>query len=77
MDFKRGVKISGSRFVLLKGDNLLFERALSTFMIETHLIDSQFEEISPPFIVKEHALFGTGQLPKFSMIFSILLMIDG
>jgi seryl-tRNA synthetase len=42
------------------------DRALSTFMIETHLIDSQFEEISPPFIVKEHALFGTGQLPKFS-----------
>ena len=66
MDFKRGVKISGSRFVLLRGQLALLERALATFMIETHLIDSQFEEISPPFIVKEHALFGTGQLPKFS-----------
>ena len=66
MDFKRGVKISGSRFVLLRGQLALLERALSTFMIETHLNDNEFEEISPPFIVKEHALFGTGQLPKFS-----------
>lgn len=66
MDFKRGVKISGSRFVLLRGQLALLERALSTFMIETHLNDDEFEEISPPFIVKEHALFGTGQLPKFS-----------
>jgi len=66
MDFKRGVKISGSRFVLLRGQLALLERALSTFMIETHLSDNEFEEISPPFIVKEHALFGTGQLPKFS-----------
>ena len=66
MDFKRGVKISGSRFVLLRGQLALLERALSTFMIETHLNDNEFEEISPPFIVKEHALYGTGQLPKFS-----------
>ena len=66
MDFKRGVKISGSRFVLLRGQLALLERALSTFMIETHLSDNEFEEISPPFLVKEHALFGTGQLPKFS-----------
>ena len=66
IDFKRGVKISGSRFVLLRGQLALLERALATFMIETHLLDNQFEEISPPFIVKEHALFGTGQLPKFS-----------
>ena len=66
MDFKRGVKISGSRFVLLRGQLALLERALSTFMIETHLNDDEFEEISPPFLVKEHALFGTGQLPKFS-----------
>ena len=66
MDFKRGVKISGSRFVLLRGQLALLERALSTFMIETHLNDDEFEEISPPFLVKQHALFGTGQLPKFS-----------
>ena len=66
IDFKRGVKISGSRFVLLRGQLALLERALATFMIETHLLDNQFEEISPPFLVKEHALFGTGQLPKFS-----------
>ena len=43
---KGGVKISGSRFVLLRGQLALLERALATFMIETHLIDSQFEEIS-------------------------------
>ena len=66
IDFKTGVKISGSRFVLLRGQLALLERALSSFMIETHLNDHQFEEISPPYIVKDHALFGTGQLPKFS-----------
>ena len=66
LDFKTGVKISGSRFVLLRGNLALLERALSSFMIDTHLNNLNFEEISPPYIVKEDALFGTGQLPKFS-----------
>ena len=66
MDFKTGVKISGSRFVLLRGKLALLERALSSFMIETHIHDFNFEEISPPYIVKEEALLGTGQLPKFA-----------
>ena len=66
LDFKTGVKISGSRFVLLRGNLALLERALSSFMIDTHLTSLNFEEISPPYIVKEEALFGTGQLPKFS-----------
>ncbi len=66
LDFKTGVKISGSRFVLLRGTLALLERALSSFMIDTHLNNIDFEEISPPYLVKEDALYGTGQLPKFS-----------
>ena len=66
MDFKTGVKIAGSRFVLLRGNLALLERALSSFMIDTHIKDFNFEEISPPYIVKEEALLGTGQLPKFA-----------
>ena len=66
MDFKTGVKISGSRFVLLRGKLALLERALASFMIDTHINEFDFEEISPPYIVKEEALLGTGQLPKFS-----------
>jgi seryl-tRNA synthetase len=66
LDFKTGVKISGSRFVLLRGKLALLERALSSFMIDTHLNNLNFEEISPPYIVKSDTLFGTGQLPKFS-----------
>ncbi len=66
LDFKTGVKISGSRFVLLRGQLALLERALSSFMLDTHLSEFDFEEISPPYIVREDALFGTGQLPKFS-----------
>ena len=66
LDFKTGVKISGSRFVLLRGQLALLERALSSFMLDTHLSEFDFEEVSPPYIVREDALFGTGQLPKFS-----------
>ena len=66
LDFKTGVKISGSRFVLLRGNLALLERALSSFMIDTHLNNLNFEEISPPYIVKDDTLYGTGQLPKFS-----------
>ena len=58
--------ISGSRFVLLRGQLALLERALSSFMLDTHLNELDFEEVSPPYIVREDALFGTGQLPKFS-----------
>jgi seryl-tRNA synthetase len=66
LDFKTGVKISGSRFVLLRGKIALLERALSSFMIDTHLNNLNFEEVSPPYIVKDDALYGTGQLPKFA-----------
>ncbi len=66
LDFKTGVKISGSRFVLLRGKLALLERALSAFMIDIHVKNFGFEEISPPYIVRDDALFGTGQLPKFN-----------
>ena len=66
LDFKTGVKISGSRFVLLRGKIALLERALSSFMIDTHVNNFGFEEISPPYIVRDEALYGTGQLPKFT-----------
>ena len=66
LDFKTAVKISGSRFVLLRGKIALLERALSSFMIDTHLNNFGFEEVSPPYIVRGDALFGTGQLPKFT-----------
>ena len=56
LDFKTGVKISGSRFVLLRGKIALLERALSSFMIDTHLNNLNFEEVSPPYIVKDAAL---------------------
>ena len=66
LDFKTGVKISGSRFVLLRGKLALLERALASFMLDIHIEKFGFEEISPPYIVKRDALLGTGQLPKFS-----------
>ena len=66
LDFKTGVKLSGSRFVLLRGKLALLERALASFMLDIHTDKFGFEEISPPYIVNKDALLGTGQLPKFS-----------
>jgi seryl-tRNA synthetase len=65
MDFNTAVSMSGSRFVLLKKDLARLERALANFMLETHTLKYGYEEISPPLLVKSHALYGTGQLPKF------------
>ena len=66
LDFKTGVKLSGSRFVLLRGKLALLERALASFMLDIHTDKFGFEEISPPYSVNKDALLGTGQLPKFS-----------
>jgi len=65
MDFETSIKLSGSRFVVLKGKLALLERALINFMIDTHTIKFNYTEISPPLIVNEKVMFGTGQLPKF------------
>ncbi len=65
MDFDTSVKLSGSRFVVLKNNIALLERALINFMLDTHTKEFKYTEISPPLIVKENNMFGTGQLPKF------------
>ena len=66
MDFEQTAKISGSRFVTLKGKLAKLERALISFMIDIHSDEFQFDEISPPVLVKSEAMYNVGQLPKFS-----------
>ena len=65
IDFETSIKLSGSRFVVLKGKFAMLERALINFMLDTHVNDFNYTEISPPLIVNEDVMFGTGQLPKF------------
>ena len=65
MDFETATKLSGSRFVVLKDKLALLERALINFMIDVHTKKFGYVEISPPLIVNEKIMFGTGQLPKF------------
>jgi seryl-tRNA synthetase len=65
MDFEGAAKMSGARFVILKGHLAKLERALAQFMLNSHTINFGYTEVSPPLLVKSHALFGTGQLPKF------------
>ena len=65
MDFETATKLSGSRFVVLKDKLALLERALINFMLEGHTNKFNYTEISPPLIVNENIMFGTGQLPKF------------
>ena len=65
IDFETSIKLSGSRFVILKDKIALLERALINFMLDTHVREFQYTEISPPLIVNEDVMFGTGQLPKF------------
>ena len=65
IDFDTSIKLSGSRFVILRDKFALLERALINFMLDTHVNDFKYTEISPPLIVNEDVMFGTGQLPKF------------
>lgn len=66
MDFKASAKMSGSRFVVLKGDLARLERALGAFMLEVHTQEYGYEEVSPPYLVRSQAMYGVGQLPKFA-----------
>ena len=66
MDFEQTAKISGSRFVSLKGDLARLERALISFMIDLHLDEFEFEELSVPSLVRPSAMYNVGQLPKFA-----------
>ena len=65
IDFETSIKLSGSRFVVLKDKFALLERALINFMLDVHTKEFNYTEISPPLIVNEDVMFGTGQLPKF------------
>ena len=65
MDFDLATKTSGARFVFLKGKLALLERAISNFMLDCHVNDFGYVEVSPPLIVNDSTMFGTGQLPKF------------
>ena len=65
LDFERAVKISGARFSMFTGMGAKLERALIAFMLDTHTIDNDYIEISPPFMVNRTSMTGTGQLPKF------------
>jgi len=65
IDFEVATKTSGSRFVFLKDKLALLERAISNFMIDVHTREFGYKEISPPLIVSDKTMFGTGQLPKF------------
>ena len=65
IDFETSAKLSGSRFVVLKDKYAMLERALINFMLDTHINEFNYIEISPPLIVNEDIMFGTGQLPKF------------
>ena len=66
MDFDRASKLSGSRFVVLNNSIARLERALGQFMLDTHTSEHGYAEVSPPLLVRDEALFGTGQLPKFA-----------
>ena len=65
MDFEVAAKLSGSRFVVLKSELARLERAIGQFMLDLHTEEHGYTEVQPPLLVKDEALFGTNQLPKF------------
>lgn len=65
IDFERGAKVAGSRFVYYKGLGARLERALYNFMLDTHIYAHGYTEFIPPYIVNSQAMYGTGQFPKF------------
>ena len=74
IDMEAGVKITGSRFKVLKNEIAQLQRALLNFMLDTHVRDHGYEEVYVPYIVNKDSLIGTGQLPKFE---EDLFKIDG
>ena len=65
MDFDTAAKLSGARFVVLKGALARLERALGQFMLDLHTGEHGYAEVNPPLLVRDEAMFGTAQLPKF------------
>jgi seryl-tRNA synthetase len=66
LDFDRGVKVSGSRFYVLKGAGARLQRALIAWMLDLHTRQHGYTEVYPPYLVKQQCLYGAGQLPKFA-----------
>ena len=66
IDFPRGVKLSGTRFYVLKGTGALLQRALITFMLDLHVKEHGYTEIYPPYMVKRDCMIGSSNLPKFA-----------
>lgn len=66
MNFEEGAKLSGSRFVVLKGQLARLERAVAAFMLDVHTQEFGYLEVSPPYLVRGQAMYGAGQLPKFA-----------
>ncbi|MEZ5956196.1 MAG: serine--tRNA ligase [Hyphomonadaceae bacterium] len=65
MDFEAAARLSGARFVVLRGQLARLERALAAFMLDIQTGEHGYTEVNPPLLVKDHVMFGTGQLPKF------------
>ena len=65
MDFETAAKLSGARFVVMKGQIARLERALAQFMLDLHTDEHGYQEVNPPLLVRDEAMFGTAQLPKF------------
>jgi seryl-tRNA synthetase len=65
IDFQRGVKLSGTRFYVLKGLGARLQRALISFMLDVHVNEHGYQEVYPPFMVRRECLVGSGNLPKF------------
>ncbi|QWG21122.1 serine--tRNA ligase [Bradyrhizobium sediminis] len=65
MDFEAAAKLSGARFVVLKKGLARLERAIGQFMLDLHTGEHGYTEVNPPLLVRDHVMFGTGQLPKF------------
>ena len=77
LDFELATKTTGSRFVFVKDKLAQMERAISNFMLDTHININDYKEVSPPLIASENTMFGTGQLPKFEKDqFEIMLEED-
>lgn len=66
MDFETAARLSGARFVVLKGALARLERALANFMLDRHTLENGYTEIIPPVLVRDETMYGTGQLPKFA-----------
>ncbi len=78
MDFEAAAKITGSRFVMLKGALARLERAIGQFMIDTHTREFGYTEIAPPYMVNDTSMYGTGNLPKFAtdLFYADSLVVD-